>query len=463
MGLQSGHKTKIRNFSTNNIGQNQSRRFLFLIDFSQELPFMGTRSHTVTAFQWPPEAELLLLCARTHMEPDTVERVRRVVAGSINWNYLIREAFYHGTLPLLFWNLAHLCPDMIPLSTLNQLRNAFHKIARLNLFLTRELIQLLNLFKASGIRALPYKGPLLAATAYGNLSLRHFSDLDILVSREDMLKAKELLTLRGYKPNLELSPSQEAAYLRSQHDYRFIRTHDGLVVELQWKVTKRLFSFPFDFNDVWSRSEPVALAGAEIMTLRPEDLFLILCVHGAKHRWEQLKWICDIAELVAAYRQKIDWGKVVDRARMLGGERMLLLGLLLAHRFLGAVLPGESLNRIQNDSQVKHLAFQVQEGLFRKSHDPNRLRDEAPVFFFKVRERLRDKLGVLWKYFPKYFLRTFVPNSKDHAFLPLPSFLFSSYYLVRPVRLIWEHWFNFLHRNKACLFACAFSTLDLFG
>ena len=32
-----------------------------------------------------------------------------------------------------------------------------------------------------GIAAIPYKGPVLAAAVYGNLALRTFSDLDILV------------------------------------------------------------------------------------------------------------------------------------------------------------------------------------------------------------------------------------------------------------------------------------------
>jgi len=88
----------------------------------------------------------------------------------------------------------------------------------------------------------------------------------------------------------------------------------------------------------------------------------------------------------------------------------------------------------------------VSKRLFHEASNPARLRDETPFFYWKSRERLRDKWALLWRYFPEYFFRIVVPNKRDQAFLQLPSFLFSSYYLIRPVRLLWEYWFNFLNR-----------------
>jgi Uncharacterised nucleotidyltransferase len=407
---------------------------------------MRTQLNSVISPRWRPEAELLLLCARTRLKPDKAQRLRELLKKGIDWNYLVRQALFHGAMPLLFRNLSLVCPDGIPKATLNQLRDYSNAIARSNLCLTGELLHLLNLFRKRGIRALPLKGPSLAVVVYENLALRHFSDLDILVARDDMLKAKELLILQGYRPKLKLTASQELDYLESHHDYKFLRADDGLVVEIQWGITESLFGFPLNFADLWQRRKTLPLADAGLFSLALEDLLLLLCVHGAKHRWEQLKWICDIAELVDAYRQKIDWSKVLERARMLGGERMLLLGLFLAHDLLGADVPTETLKKIAGDPEIKWLTGKVSDGLFRKESNPVRLSDEAPFFYWKVRERLRDKLEVLWKYFPAYFLRAVVPNRKDYAFLRLPSCLCSSYYLIRPVRLLWECWFNFRHR-----------------
>jgi Uncharacterised nucleotidyltransferase len=393
-----------------------------------------------------PEAELLLCCARTHMKPDTAERVGQVLKENIDWDYIMHEALYHGTIPLLFWNLSRLAPDDVPETTLTQLKASYNAIACRNLCLTGELLKLLNLFRECGIRALPLKGPALTATAYGNLSLRQFCDLDILVPKEDMLKAKEVLMMHGYHPKLDLTADEETAYLESHHDYKFVRSKDSMVVEIQWGVTQWSFAFPFDFEDAWKHREVISVAGASAPNLAPEILLLMLCVHGTKHRWEQLKWICDIAEMVDTYREKLDWDRLMDQACSLGGERMLLLGLFLAHDLLLAELPEETLERIHNDPQVKLLAGQVSKQLFHEASNPARIRDELPFFYWKSRERLRDKLALLLRYFPEYFFRMMVPNKRDEAFLLVPSFLSSSYYLIRPIRLVREHWSNLVHR-----------------
>jgi hypothetical protein len=407
---------------------------------------MASKSNLAISCNRPPEVEVLLRCARTRMEPDTAERVRQVLKETIDWNYLIQEAFYHGTIPLLFWNLSRVALDDVPETTLTQLKASYNGIACWNLCLTGELLKLLSLFRDRGIRALPLKGPALAASAYGNLSLRQFCDLDILVSKEDMLKAKEVLMLQGYHPKLALTAAEEAAYLESHHDYKFVRPKDSMVVEIQWGVTQWSFLFPFDFEDAWSSHQVISVAGASVLNIAPEILLLMLCVHGTKHRWEQLKWICDIAELVDANREKIDWHRLTGQARAQGGERMLLLGLFLAHDLLRAELPEETSERIHNDPQVKLLAGQVSKRLFHEASNPARLRDETPFFYWKSRERLRDKLALLLRYFPEYFFRMVVPNKRDEAFLLVPSFLSSSYYLIRPIRLVREHWSNFVHR-----------------
>jgi hypothetical protein len=404
-------------------------------------------SHDDTPRCRRPEAELLLGCARSRIQPRAAQRVRQALKEKIDWDHIIEEVFNHGTAPLLFWNLSRLDLDGIPKATLDQLKNACKAIAQRNLSLTGELLRLLNLFRESGIRALPVKGPALAATVYGNVSLRYFGDLDILMSRDDILKAKDLLQQHGYQPKLDLTASQEIEYLRSHHDYQFVRTVDGTVVDLQWGITQWSFAFPFDFTEMWKSREVSSLAGASVFNLSSATLLLVLCVHGTKHRWEQLKWICDIAELVDISRDKIDWYRLIDQARAKGGERMLLLGLFLAHDLLGAHLPKEVMERIRNDSTVKVLADKVSGRLFRKVSRSDRLGNDRPFFFWQVRERLRDKLAIAWRYFPEYFLMIVVPNKKDHALVQLPKSLSMVYYLLRPVRLAWQLWTKCQHHS----------------
>ena len=409
---------------------------------------MITPSSEARPARRPPEVELMVSCARSRIGEIAADRVRKALKEEIDWERLVKAAFRHGTAQLLYWNLSRLGCNGIPESTLSRLKGAFNAIALWNLSLTGELLKLLKLFSDVGIRALPIKGPVLSAAAYGNLSLRTFSDLDILMAMDDIRRAKEVLLSHGYHAKLDLTASEEELYLRSHHDYKFIRDDGGIVVELQTGITQWSFAFPIFFEDLWKRREKMTLAGDSVFNLAAEDLLLILCVHGAKHQWDQLKWISDIAELVDAKYDRLDWHRLMNQAGTQGGGRMLLLGLFLAQDLVGARLPEQVLQKVQNDRQVKALADRVSERVFREVSETPGLSDERPFFYWEVRERWRDKLAIAWRYFPEYFWRVIVPNKKDHELLQLPPFLSLGYYVVHPVRMVLEGWSNFRQRAR---------------
>src|SRR5882724_4783053 len=391
-----------------------------------------------------PEVDLLLCCTRTCVDAESAERIRTLLREDIDWVYLSGIALLHGTTPLLYRSLHTTCPEAVPKAILDPLQDHFHTNASRNVFLAGELLKLLSLLEAHRIPAIPYKGPVLAASAYGDLTLRQFYDLDILVHKRDILTAKELFIAQGYWPSLQMTSAQEAAYLQSHHDYKLVRGDDAVVVELQWEVTQAFFSFPLDFDHLWERREQVTLAGTTVLNLAPEDLLLVLCVHGSKHLWRRLGWICDVAELIRA-RPRMNWRRVLEQAHALGGKRMLLLGLALANDLLGAVLPEAILQSIRADHSVTALAAWVKGRLFPPVGDPSGLleerpaldlQDESPVLYFRMRERWRDQVAVCVHYGPDYLHRVITPNKRDWALLSLPSWLSGLYYLLRPLRLI---------------------------
>ena len=120
-----------------------------------------------------PEIELLLSCARTSKDSESVSQITSLLQGDMDWAYLLRTARQHGMMPLLYWPLSTTCPEAVLQAILNQLRNQLHRNAHRDLVLTAELLKLLVLCEAQGIRAISYKGPTLAALAYGNLSLEN--------------------------------------------------------------------------------------------------------------------------------------------------------------------------------------------------------------------------------------------------------------------------------------------------
>jgi hypothetical protein len=338
-------------------------------------------------------------------------------------------------MPLLYLNLNATYPENVPENTLNQLRNYFQANAQRNLFLTGELLRLLGLFEAQNIPAIPYKGPVLAASIYGNLSLRQFNDLDILISRQHVSAAKDLLIAQGYRSLAELGDTLEADSSQSSaYNLKFGRNDGKLnLLELHWRVTPPYFSYPFELESFWNRLEPISLAGTIVRSLSAEDLLLILCIHGAKDDWRRLGWVCDVAKLIDS-RKALDWDRVTDQAGRLGCERMLYLGLHLAYDLLGTTLPQEIWSKIRADSMVKSLAQQMQARLF--SEDTNPLHGiEKHIYYLRLRERLRDKLSYfLFQARGKLHL-----SPKDRSLLPLPGFLSFLNYLLRPIRLAIEY------------------------
>jgi Uncharacterised nucleotidyltransferase len=413
-------------------------------------PTRDTPTHMSHFQQQPrrPEVELLLACARTRMEPAAEDEVKRLIRDGLDWNCLVEAATRHGIVPLLFQNLSRVVPNQIPEAILKQLKGSVEFNTRWNLYVTGELLHLLKHFASIGVRALPFKGPVLAASVYGDLSLRRFSDLDILMAKEDIPRAKDVLLERGYKPALQLNAADEHNYLKTHHDYKFSRSDAPVIVELQWNVTEHSFAFPLNFDDIWQRCGKFVLAGLPVANMRPEDTLLVLCVHGAKHRWERLIWICDIAEIVSAHRDTIAWDRLMLRAHALGGKRMLLLGLSLAHDLLDANLPIPVLKAIQCDSPSKFLFRKVTARTFLERYQKDALGDELPFFYFKVRERFGDKLAIVRRYFSDYFFRMIMPNVHDQAFVGLPRSLSLGYYLIRPMRLAKDYWLGALSRSR---------------
>ena len=111
-----------------------------------------------------PEAELLVLAARlgSGQEADGALAQNQ---QEYDWNYLLQAAQEHGVIPLLYRHLHAVQPNALPAEISERLRDETVANTRSNLALTKELFKLLDLFEAHSISTIPYKGPVLAASA----------------------------------------------------------------------------------------------------------------------------------------------------------------------------------------------------------------------------------------------------------------------------------------------------------
>ena len=144
------------------------------------------------------EYHLLLLCARTRVDPQQREQIRALTHKQLDWGFILDKAQPHALIPLLYRNLSKHCSDLVPPEALQKLEFENNVIAERNRKNTTEMIRILRAFKAANIETVPYKGPALAILAHGEMELRKFWDLDIVVRPQDIIAAKSLLISNGY-------------------------------------------------------------------------------------------------------------------------------------------------------------------------------------------------------------------------------------------------------------------------
>ncbi len=371
------------------------------------------------------EEQLLLCCARTRIDAPLGDRIRALVRGQLDWEACYKAAQEHGVLPLLCRNLLTVCPGEIPEEWRARLKAGFREIAQRNLYLTAEMLRLSTRLHTGGLLAVPYKGPLLAALAYADLSLRQFADLDFAVLQRDIPKSQTILLSDGYDATYgEVATGDRVKPTRSEYQYR--RPDGNVIVELQTETTLRYFPRPLDFEAMSRNLTRIPLGGKEASTFSVEDTLILLSVHGAKHFWERLLWVADIAELVQA-GSGVNWHKAFARSEELKSGRMLRLALYVAQIMLDAPLPDSVAKKIQADSAVRKLGDGIRA---RFSLHP------APplAIFERFRFRVMSREN-FWQGMPYAMRLATSPTNPDRADLPLPGWLSGIRVFLRPLLL----------------------------
>jgi hypothetical protein len=376
------------------------------------------------------EVELLLSCARTRISPEMSQLIREAAQKEIDWVQFIRLAMRHDTLALTYWNLHRICPELVPSGVLEPLRARYEAGAAESRLLAEELVGILSVLDSQGIPAVPYKGAALAVRLYGDLSLRGFGDIDIVVCEREVLRARRLLIDRGYAPE-RVETGNLNQFVRENHEMLLYRGDGKVRLDLHWRCISRSACLAGDPERFVQYLETVWIAGEEVRSLRLETYLLLLSMHAAKHQWVQLKLICDIAEILAV--PDLDWEYVLREADDLGIKRALGTGLLLAQDLLGAAVPPKLGQDLKIDRTAKALAAQARTRLFEEPGERWGLKGGI-ISQIELRERLRDRT----KIFLRYFWERLKPTERDRWFLPLRSSLAVVYYFVRPVRLALE-------------------------
>lgn len=388
--------------------------------------------------------QLLLACARVEIHQAGSSRVGSLLREHpVDWRQFIGEATAHGIFPLVCRNLKQTHGALIPPSVLRLLELKLRRSTVRNMALTCELIEIVDLLSRHGIRAIPFKGPVLSAALYGSPCLREFSDLDVLVDRCDGIRAVALLASHGYAKAL---PAPSDSPNGSHH--ALVCRGTGATLELQWDLGSRwglrrsASREALCFDDVWRHRETVAVGCRSLPSPCAEDLALMLSVHASRHLWSRLVWISDFAAL-AHTRTGINWQRVERRAKRYQCSRRLWIAQCLAAQLLDLEQPGPVRVEGHFRPRIQTLAARLQRSVMdlpnagEQTSDRARLaRDLDEISLLSAlpddwMERVRMRLH--------YLIQRIPPNALDRRVANLPRPLHAGYCVIRPLRLIWTY------------------------
>jgi len=370
------------------------------------------------------EASLIISCCRDFLRTRSLHNLPDAASG-INWDTAIHLADIHSVTPILFSSLKQRAEkEKIP----DPLHACFQANARKNLTLASELLKILALLQAEGVTAIPLKGPMLAVQVYGNLCLRAFSDLDLLIRPVDVPRARDVLLSNGYSTNWALPSSADSAWLKiKEQQLSFVQANESVLVDLHWGLLPDYCGGALDLESVWSRKQAIPFGGQVVPTLSPEDLLVYLCAHGGKHLWARLGWICDIAALIEA-RRDMNWTVALATAKRHEARRVVRVGLQLVSQMFGTQLPDEVVRWMRGDAGTASLARDIENRLFPDPR-PHQSSWEACRLNLRMMQGLANKI--------RYFAGIVItPGEAEWRILRLPSWLYPLYYPFRMARMV---------------------------
>ena len=365
------------------------------------------------------------------MQPAIAAEIRQIVQGPLDWDYLLNAAAENSVMPLLGRHVPAIAADLAPPAWLDRLKGACRANTLRSLTLTGELIKVMNQLRARNISAIPYKGSVLAAQAYGDVALREYEDLDLILRQRDLGKAHDAMLSLGYRTKFPWIHSSGATAWLVPGEYNYVDDARRIIVELHTERTLRHFPVEPDIDELSRGLVSVSLSGHPVMTFCPEDGLSALCVHGAKDFWERISWVADISELIQV-GNSFDWDTAWKRAESLRAERMVSLGLALAASLLDAPLPPEIRARVRKDETATALAAQFQQILLERN--PTSLTAGSARFQFR-RQMIAGALDG-WRYSMRLAM---APAEEDWEMMRLPRPLAPLYIALRPLRLLQKY------------------------
>lgn len=258
-------------------------------------------------------------CLRQKWDPAAAGAAARLAGlPGFDWPAALALAEAESLSPLLYDRLRG--ADDMPGEVLAVLKEGYFRTASRNILLRRDRDFLLAAWSRGGIPVIVLKGAALVDSVYRNPALRPMGDLDFLIRPEDVAGACRVADALGYRPVHVEARAGMAAEFESELALLKAESAFPVMVELHWSlIDSPYYRTHLAIDWYWDTALQADLGGQPALLLAPAAEILYLCAHQVLHHGAQqsgkLLWDHDVAELIAATPDRIDWSALLAAAR----------------------------------------------------------------------------------------------------------------------------------------------------
>ncbi|MCF6405284.1 nucleotidyltransferase family protein [Chitinophaga filiformis] len=358
-----------------------------------------------------PEVTILLLCCRVYLQSSSISTLCTFISGhSIDWQRVYKLCARHRIRPVAFHVLNRL-KGIVPPEALQPFKAYCREFSVFAFDRKREADHIVARLKQHGAAARFYKGMDFSQLIYGDIAMREFTDMDIIIREDQVPTVVSVMQAEGYEMHQEkyfsIYPDHFKDHIKEVVFGKRCARGKWLSFEFHYRPPETLTSVQYHFN---------GLLGKDYLSGRPfthQDYYRLMLVNnGASDFYPHLRSLLDMALL---YRH----GPYRVVPKLQGFED---LWMQLASDLLG--IPAYA------TGPVPEKTYQ----LLRKRllEDPPPAENKFLQLAF-IRLTFMTTLKAKYAVFTQYLRFLLRPNGEDIMRVRLPYFFL--YYFTKPFRL----------------------------
>ena len=288
-----------------------------------------------------PQENIILLSAKIHPSEAELQALNAQIELVHDWELVTRNLTERGMAPLFYSKLPKLSNrTLIPTVSYGHLKQVYYRTLTRGMMLYEVFRRVADALTLNGIRVVALKGVHLAEWLYQDIGLRQFSDIDLLVRKEDAEKCLKILRDMGF-----VQSGDEVSQLimeKSDIIHYPAMVMNDISIEIHINLNRPGKAEHLDARKFIHCAEPLVINHSRVHVLELYDLLIFLCVHLEKHfQSGELQFTCfsDLTNLIDIRYDEIDWQKLEIRSKLSRVEKTVYKNLYLVHKYFHARMP----------------------------------------------------------------------------------------------------------------------------